>query len=167
MAGTTITFAFATDRPPLDDLDVKASVGTRLLGEPATVHVIGSSHYVAAPAHGFHEVCSCRGVDAGGAATYDVSLSRAASRTLAFGTDRLRAEVAVEGRGLSAFPADRDFDVRYRFGPDAHTAIDVRRDGYETYHTYPEHGLTLYTETTLARTRRPASPSANTPETDQ
>ena len=55
---------------------------------------------------------------------------------------------------LAAFPADRDYDLAYEFSPEAHTAIaiDEADPGYETYHTYPEHDLTVYTRTRLERT---------------
>lgn len=61
------------------------------------------------------------------------------------------AETVVEGRSHSAFPAERPFDVCYRFGRDAVTAIAVDGNRFETFHTYPEFDLTVYSETELTR----------------
>jgi hypothetical protein len=59
----------------------------------------------------------------------------------------LRCETLVERRPLAAFPAEESFDLAYWFDDDAVTTIDLRSDGYETYHTYPEFDLALYTRT--------------------
>ena len=39
--------------------------------------------------------------------------------------------------------------MAYRFGPDASTTIEVEGGAIETYHTYPEFDLALFTRTTI------------------
>lgn len=80
-----------------------------------------------------------------------IPLSPGVERTLTTTTGEVRAATTVEGLGLDAFPDGRAFDVRYRFGPDAVTAIALDGDRFETYHTYPEFDLALRSETVLTR----------------
>ena len=61
----------------------------------------------------------------------------------------------VEHRSLEAFPAEESFDLAYWFGEDAVTAIDLGETGYETYHTYPEYDLALYSRTRFSRLPNP------------
>lgn len=63
----------------------------------------------------------------------------------------VQAETVVEGLSLQAFPAERPFDIGYRFGVDAVTAIVIDGDRFETYHTYPEFDLALHSITELTR----------------
>ncbi|MFC4551340.1 MULTISPECIES: DUF2617 family protein [Halorussus] len=162
---TELHFAYATDAPSLDAFDVKAVVPAELLGRPAALTVIGASHYVGVPDLGYHELCSCRpptaaGTDADGFAGADAfatPLEVGVERKFGFETDRLRAETRADVRDIDAFPGAADADASYRFGPGAWTTIELgasRRTArpsarYETYHTYPEYGLAVYTETRL------------------
>lgn len=150
---TELRFAHLPSRPDLSALDVKCTVERSLAGATATLAVIGSSHYVGSTDLGFHELCSCRAVDAPDVAV--LPLESGLDRTVTVERDDLRAETVVEGRPLAAFPGPADADVAWRFGPEAYTTIDSRGDGYETYHTYPERDLALYTRTAL---RLPTDP---------
>lgn len=172
-------FAYATSEPNLDAFDVKRVVPSDLCGEPAALTVIGESHYVGVPALDFHEVCSCKPVS--GDSTAVTPLESGVEREFAFETDRLRVETDAEVRPIEEFPGPDGADAAYRFGPDAWTTIELNsspesaRTGseastpvssatYETYHTYPEHGLAVYTFTGLHFARRareaPASETA-------
>ncbi|WP_459191247.1 DUF2617 family protein [Halosimplex sp. J119] len=152
MTRDTLQFVHST-APPAGDVRVFDSLTRDLLGATFTFRVIGSSHYVSAPAYDFHELASCEPVDAeattlrlDGATTADPP-DAAARRRLDYAAGGLRCATVVERRPLAAFPADDSFDLAYRFDPDAYTTVDVTPDGYETYHTYPEFDLALYTRT--------------------
>jgi hypothetical protein len=179
---TVLRLVHLPTAPALDAMDVKRRAEGRLVDARADVRVIGSSHCLSLPALGFHELCSCRplpdlGVETvnnpaepdGGAvapapaaaATATVPTRRVRRIPLAPGVERtvttvtgdVRAATTVEGLVLDAFPADRDFDVSYRFGPDAVTAVVLDGDRFETYHTYPEFDLALRSETALSERR--------------
>lgn len=156
-------FAYAASEPNLEAFDVKRVVPSQLLGAPAALTVIGASHYVGVPALNFHEVCSCEPIS--GDLSAETPLRRGVEREFAFENDRVRVETSAEVRAIETFPGPEDADAAFRFGPDAWTTIelgatgDAERSppaesaGYETYHTYPEHGLAVYTDTTLCLTR--------------
>ncbi|WP_202932690.1 hypothetical protein [Halorussus salinus] len=164
-------FAYATSEPNLDAFDVKRVVPSDLCGEPAALTVIGESHYVGVPALEFHEVCSCKPVS--GDSTAVTPLESGVEREFAFETDRLRVETEAEVRPIEEFPGPDGTDAAYRFGPDAWTTIKLNSSPesagtdesaptpapdssatYETYHTYPEHDLAVYTFTRLYPARR-------------
>ncbi|MFC7130164.1 hypothetical protein [Haloferax chudinovii] len=148
---TELYFGYSADAPDLTTVDVKAVAPATLAGEPAVLTVIGESHYVGLPALGFHELCSCKPLPH--ERTHRTPLSVGAEREFSFESDRLDARTVVEGRPLDAFPGPEEATVAYRFGPEAWTTIRVADGGYETYHTYPEYDLALYTETTMTPRR--------------
>jgi hypothetical protein len=149
MPRDTLQFAHST-RPPTSDVRVFDVRRTEFLGAEFTFRVVGSSHYVSAPAYDFHELSSCEPVDAPEVTT--VPLNPAGeSRRLEFETDGFACETVVEPRPLSAFPWDREFDVAYAFDEDAFTAIDLGEAAFETYHTYPEFDLAVYSRTAFER----------------
>jgi len=144
---TKLYFGYADTTPELETLDVKTVHPDTLLESPAVFTVIGESHYVGLPTLGFHELCSCRPVSLETA--YETPLSTDVERTFRFDGDTLLATTTVSGRPIDAFPGPEAATVAFRFGPNAWTTICVDEAGYETYHTYPEYGLALYTETSL------------------
>ncbi|WP_276302453.1 DUF2617 family protein [Halorussus lipolyticus] len=161
---TRLHFAYATSEPNLDAFDVKRAVPSELLGEPAVLTVIGESHYVGVPALDFHEVCSCKPLESGVSAadsTAQTPLERGVTREFSFESDLLRVETDAEVRAIEEFPGPESADAAFRFGPDAWTTIELGagrqsdagasdpRASYETYHTYPEYGLAVYTLTKL------------------
>jgi hypothetical protein len=171
---TTLRLVHLPTPPDLGALDVKRTADCRLLGAPATVRVIGSSHCLSVPSLSVHELCSCRplpelGVEtattdgagtarrSGESATVPagrvrtVPLSPGVERAVTATVGDVRVETAVEGIELEAFDAGRRFDVHYQFGPDAVTGVSVDGDRFETVHTYPEFGLALYSSTVLSR----------------
>ncbi|WP_049924291.1 DUF2617 family protein [Halopiger djelfimassiliensis] len=143
------------DRPPATDgVRVFDSLTRPFLGTEFTFRIIGSSHYISAPAYDFYELSACGPVPGGGCEVTAIPLDPAQpSRRLGFETDTLGCETVVDHRPLSAFPTDRlrsrpdSFDLAYAFdgNPEAVTTIEIGDDGYETYHTYPEFDLALYT----------------------
>lgn len=145
-------FGFATRRPSIQGLQVFDTLETDLLDEPFSFNVIGSSHFVYSEPLGFYEVSSCKSIDDGDVHTLRLSTDMAGE--FAFEAEGVACTVEVSADDLAAFPADRDYDLAYEFSPEAHTAIaiDGADPGYETYHTYPEHDLTVYTRTRLERT---------------
>ena len=140
-------FGYTSAAPDLTAVDVRAVHPDTLLGVPAVFTVIGESHYVGLPAYGFHELCSCRPLPS--ETTYDTPLRTDVDREFTLDGDGVAATTVVEGRPIDAFPGPDGATVAHRFGPDAWTTIRVAEAGYETYHTYPEHRLALYTETRL------------------
>lgn len=151
---TALYFAYTPSTPDLDRFDVKRVVSTEILDRPATLTVIGESHYVGVSRLGFHEVCSCKPLPA--ETMHCAPLERDLERTFSFENERISATTVIETRPLDSVPVEES-DVAYRFDPDAWTTISVSSatDAYETYHTYPEYDLALYTHTRL--TRQPES----------
>jgi len=145
-----------SDRPPAHEVEVFDARTCDFLGATFTFRVVGSSHYVSAPAYDFYELSSCEPVPTDRATAISLDSSDAVDpgagpTRLVFETDALACETAVEQRPLDAFPRDRSFDLSYRFDPEAYTTIDLGSRGYETYHTYPEFDLALYTHTRFTR----------------
>jgi len=158
MTRNTLHFSHSTE-PPTSDVRVFDSLTRQFLGARFTFRVVGSSHYVSAPAYDFHELSSCDPVGGDdvttlrldGPTTADGETGAVGDRPervrLDYAARGLRCRTVVERRPLAAFLADDEFDLAYRFGDDAFTTVDVAADGYETYHTYPEFDLALYTRT--------------------
>lgn len=141
---------FGSTSPDCDRLTVFAETTVDLCGTTAEVAVIGSSHYVYAPELAFREMISCKSLSHDAVA--ELPLPGGEDRRLRYAGESVTAETAVSIRDIDTYPADRDFELAYEFAPDAYTAIAVDGDSYETYHTYPEHGCLVYSETTLWRT---------------
>jgi hypothetical protein len=132
------------------DAEVYGRHRERLLGEEFTFEVVGQSHRVAAPAVEFHEVASLAAVcDDGNGTVYTLSLSADLGREFAFAGEAFDARTVLTGGPLTAYPADRSFDLRCEFDSGAETAVAVADRGYETYHTYPQRDVTLYSRTTF------------------
>ena len=149
MTRDTLQFVHSTTAPT-EQVRVFDECSVDLLGTEFRCRVIGSSHYVSAPALDFHELSTCDPVDCEGKTTIPLE-EGGRTRRLSHETDRLRCETEIEHRPLSAFPEDGEFDLAYWFGGEAVTTITVDDDGYENYHTYPEFDLALYTRTLFLR----------------
>ncbi|WP_247003642.1 DUF2617 family protein [Halosolutus gelatinilyticus] len=166
MTRDTLRFVHA-DRPPAaDEIRVFESLTRPFLGAAFTFRIIGSSHYVSAPAYGFYELAACDPANPGDRTGTELPLDpNRPPRRLAFETDAFRCQTVVEHRPLSAFPHDRfrtdlgSFDLAHAFDgdPEAVTTIELDEDGYETYHTYPEYDLALYTRSAFTVVREPAA----------
>lgn len=141
----TLEFGIGTTAPDSDALSVYATERLTVGGVAFDCRVIGSSHYVSAPALDFHEIASCRSVDM--PRTRTVSLVDGCSGRYRYELGDVDCELTIETRPLEAYPADRSFDLHHAFDERAVTAIDARDDGYETYHTYTEFDRTVYTRT--------------------
>ncbi|MFC6976854.1 hypothetical protein ACFQL1_22530 [Halomicroarcula sp. GCM10025709] len=148
MTRETLTFVHSST-PPTDEVTVFDELTQPFLGTEFRFRVIGSSHYVSAPEYDFYELSSCDPVESTGAT---IPLKDGGERRrLDHETDGIRCETVLEHRPLASFPAGESFDLSYWFGQDAVTAIALDKDGYETYHTYPEYDLTLYSRTRFTR----------------
>lgn len=145
-ATDTLYLHAGTERPDLSAVSTYASCRADLAGATVRFDVIGASHHVHAPAWGVHETASCRPLGPGAEA---VALEPGVALDRAVETPAVAWRLRVETRPL-ALP-DREFDLHHAFDPGAVTAVAVGADRFETYHTYPEHDLTLYTETTVER----------------
>jgi len=148
MTTTELHFAYTTEPPDFDDFDVKTVTTTTLCDAPATVAVVGQSHVVTAPSIDYHEVCSCVSL----AETAEtIRLESGTAETVRVARERVVAETRLVVEPLSAFPGSEGTTTGYRFAPDAWTTVTIRNDGtgYETYHTYPERDVAVYTETRL------------------
>jgi hypothetical protein len=171
MTAATLQFVHST-APPTEDVRVFDSLTCEWLDAEFTFRVVGSSHYVSAPAFDFHELSTCDPVDADGATTLRLDGPTVAAATdgrppsgghpasdgvdtdparrhLDHAADGLACATLVERHPLAAFPAADEFDLSYRFGEGAYTTVDIGADGFETYHTYPEFDLALFTRTTF------------------
>ncbi|MFC7078636.1 hypothetical protein [Haloarcula halophila] len=148
MTRETLTFVHSST-PPTDEVTVYDELTRSFVGTQFRFRVIGSSHYVSASEYDFYELSSCDPVDSSGAVIpLDTGGER---RRLSHETDRVKCQTVIEHEPLAAFPSEASFDLAYWFGEDAVTAIDLGENGYETYHTYPEYDLTLYSQTRFVR----------------
>lgn len=141
----TLEFSVGTTAPDTDELSVYATASLVVDGVAFDCRIIGSSHYISAPAIEFHEVASCRQVSM--PRTQEVSLPDGCADQYRYDLGTVDCELTIETRPIDAYPADRTFDLHHEFDALAVTAIDRREDGYETYHTYTEFDRTLYTRT--------------------
>ncbi|ELZ95914.1 hypothetical protein C440_06477 [Haloferax mucosum ATCC BAA-1512] len=146
---TALYFGYASEVPNLASVEVKTVHPATLVDSPAVFTVIGESHYVGLPSLEFHELCSCKPLPS--EQTHETPLVADAEHEFRFESDHLDAHTTVEGKSLDEFPGPNESSISYRFGPDAWTTIRVEPSGsgYETYHTYPEYDLALYTRTEL------------------
>ncbi|WP_299265897.1 DUF2617 family protein [Halorientalis sp.] len=140
---------FGSDRPDCSRLTVFAETSVELCGTPAEVAVIGSSHYLYAPDLCFREIISCKSLPHDAVA--ELRVPDGDDRRLRYAGESVTAEITVSVRHIDTYPTDGAFDLIHEFEPDAYTAIAVDGDSYETYHTYPEHGCLVYSETELER----------------
>ncbi|WP_253739091.1 hypothetical protein [Halohasta salina] len=187
----SLYLAYTAEQPPLAEYDIKRRVQRQFFGTEFTFAVIGDSHYIGAPELGFHELLSCKPIREGRVTTVpltdthrpvtDRRSTESAGRPI---TDRRSTEPAGRDRQeihtgryrfgsigvtttisrepLSAFPGPEPFDIAYRFDPQAYTTINCQSTtNYETYHTYPEYDLALYSEHEF--TDLPAAPVGGEP----
>ena len=179
-ASESLYLAYTAEEPPLAEYDVKRRVERPFFGSEFTFAVIGDSHYIGAPELGFYELFSCKPIREGRVTTVELAAeskppeSRWSTRNSHPGDDQeihtgryqfgsVGVTTTIKREPLSAFPGPEPFDISYRFEPAAYTTINCRSTTtYETYHTYPEYELALYTEHEF--TELPAAPADGKPE---
>lgn len=157
----SLYLAYVPEQPPLEGYDVKHREQRPFFGTEFIFTIIGDSHYIGAPELDFHELFSCKPVREGRVKTVPLQ-----SRGRATGASAERASVGrhdtyterhqfgsvgvttkIKNEPLTEFPDPQQFDMAYRFGPEAYTTINCpASDTYETYHTYPEYDCALYTK---------------------
>lgn len=145
MTTQNLYLASLSERPSLDNFDIKSRKEDTLFGAGFTFCVIGNSHYIESPDLGFYELLSCEQLSAAPVRT--LPLERNYERRVISRTGGVTIETNIRTGPLSKFPGPEAFDVSYRFTEDAYTTIRYTNDDrYETYHTYPGYDLSLYTE---------------------
>ena len=145
---TQLYLAYFQEHPSLNQFDVKHVEHQELLDREATITVIGDSHYICIPDLDYHEIVSCKPLNRDVVKT--LPLEKGYTDTIRYETESIVVETHVEAQPLWAFPSPDTFDVGYRFAVDAYTTVNVLDTRmYETYHTYPELGIALYTKTEL------------------
>ena len=171
-APDSLYLAYTPEQPPLSAFDIKRRVDRLFFGTEFTFAVIGDSHYIGAPELGFHELLSCKPIREGRVTTVELTdecrpAERPSERETVH-TGRYRfgsvgVTTTITREPLSAFPGPDPFDIAYRFDPEAYTTINCRSTTtYETYHTYPEYDVALYSEHEF--TRLPAAPESGEQE---
>lgn len=124
-------------------------------GETGWFVIIGSSHYIELPEYNFSELFS-----------YDPQLHPETAREVPLekgfvdnrecihttDSEEYVVSTHIEVQPLSDFPESSSFDLSYKFDPHAYTTIELSQDSYETYHTYPEYDIAVYTQTTVQKT---------------
>lgn len=161
----TLYFYLSEDEPDRESLNVYESLECKFLGVPFEFNIIGSSHYIRSEAYGFHELASCE-KDAAGSSSDIISLALSdeehtrsypyagsLSRQTQLHSHDINCRVVVKDYPLSEFDATANYDVSYKFEENAYTAISIGESQYETWHTYPEFDLALYTRTEFTRTQ--------------
>lgn len=145
MTVNTLYLAQFDDDQPLTAYDIKQRDRRQFLGRDWTFTIIGSSHYISCPDLEYYELLSCEPVE--NTAAKSIQLSVGTNHMTTYTTASLRVETFIEGRPLGEFPDPEQFELTYQFGDDAYTTINrLGQRVYETYHTYPEHDLALYTQ---------------------
>jgi len=162
IAPERLYLAYLPETPPLTKYDIKQQVQRRFFGSEFTFTVIGDSHYIGAPELGFHELLSCKPIQQGRVKTVPLETTRRSTdhpvgsvdgeiHTGRYQFESVEVTTTIRSEPLSAFPGPEEFDIAHRFAPKAYTTINCRStDCYETYHTYPEYDLALYTENRFA-----------------
>ena len=159
-APDSLYLAYTAEQPPLAEYDVKRRVERPFFDSVFTFAVIGDSHYIGAPELGFHELFSCKPIQEGRVTTVELAETSERRRSIGLPTDdsqevhtghyrfgSVGVTTTISREPLAAFPGPEPFDIAYRFDPEAYTTIDCRSaTSYETYHTYPEYDLALYSE---------------------
>ncbi|ERG96997.1 DUF2617 family protein [Haloquadratum walsbyi] len=147
---TNELYLIQSDRPrSLDGIDVKTTHETVLYAHPAAFHVVGESHAVSVPALPFYELFSCRPTRTEqtpntAITTVELSLDIEVNITHTFENHPKSVHTTVRTEPLASFPDTESFTIVYKFDTDAYTAIKcISQSEYRTYHTYPEHDLTV------------------------
>lgn len=118
-------------------------------GVELSVAVIGSSHCVRSSSADFAEIVSCdEGAVSDGLA---IDLREEGAATVEYESEAVTCTTRLSVDPIERFPAEQSFDLRYDFAERAVTAVDATDRGYETWHTYPEHGRAVFTETVFER----------------
>ncbi len=131
---------------PLAELTVKADTSTTLLGRPATVCIIGESHYLSCPPLRYFELCSCAPLRTD---AVTISLIDRATHSFSFENELISADTVVTIDSMAPLPAPETVTLAHRFGERAWTLLDCQEGSVETYHSYPEHDRLVRSQTTL------------------
>ncbi|WP_211250861.1 hypothetical protein [Haladaptatus cibarius] len=156
--------SYTDEKPSLEEYEIKHQEVGEFFGHEFTFTIIGDSHYIGCEALQFHEFLTCNPIQSDTTQPEPgenlrrsphgmvnvVPITKGYTETLSHAIDDLDITVEFASEPLSSFSDPAEYDIAYQFGPEAYTSIDVLSEVcYETYHTYPEHGLALRSETRL------------------
>ncbi len=133
----------------LDGIDIKTTHETLFCAHPAEFHIVGESHAVSVPALPFYEIFSCQPVRTEQPPdttlnTIELCVNTQLTTVHTLGDEHTSIQTTVRIEPLESFPDARSFTIIYKFDTDAYTAINcLSQREYRTYHTYPEHDLTV------------------------
>ncbi|CAJ52048.1 hypothetical protein [Haloquadratum walsbyi] len=133
----------------LDDIDIKATHETLFSAHPAEFHIIGESHAVSVPALPFYEIFSCQPIRTEQASdttinTIELCVDTRLSTVYTLGDEHTSIQTTVRIEPFESFLDVGSFTIVYKFDTNAYTAINcISQREYRTYHTYPEHDLTV------------------------
>lgn len=140
--------AYPTSQPDLSKFNIKTQEKHKFLDTSFTFTVIGSSHCITADSIGFYEILSCEPIDVDVLRT--IPLDTLTQEQTQYKINDTKLTVSIEGKPLSSFPDPTTQDISYQFAENAFTTINLINDHtYETYHTYPEYNLALYSKNTF------------------
>lgn len=136
--------------PQVENMNIYANQICEWSGHKWELYIIGSSHYIHRP--NFHEVFSCKPVEPADGSSVPVFAPEVGGRKEVIDHNFHHMDVSVY---IDVLEEDEaiipEGTLRYEFEPHGITAIRLRDDeqAYETWHSYPEYGQVVYTETTF------------------
>jgi hypothetical protein len=142
--------AYPTSKPNIATFDIKAQERKQFLNTSFRFNVIGNSHCITAESIGFCEILSCEPIDVDVLRT--IPLNKTTEEQNKYKINGRNVSVTIKGKPLSTFPNPETQDISYKFAEDAYTTITTLSESvYETYHTYPEYDLALYTKNVFTK----------------
>jgi len=145
----TLRFGVNDEKPQLESTSIEDSIYSKteeeFIGHDFVFNIIGSSHYIYCSDIPYYEISSCKPVKA--SSVYSIKINTNIDLQFTFESRDIKTETTVKSYSLDRFVKSKDYDLKYKFGEDAYTTIDLREQSYITWHTYPEFDLALFTET--------------------
>jgi hypothetical protein len=140
---------FTNTKPFIETYDVKSTVKTDFLNEKFVFNVIGSSHFIFSDERPFYELVSCEQPQSHEIKQI-ITLSENTHKEGRYTIEDITAEITIETHPLAEAPTPRTQQIAYKFDENAYTMIDIiSPTTYETYHTYPELDLAVFSQTTV------------------
>lgn len=144
-----LRFGVNDEKPRLESTSIEDTIYSKteaeFIGHDFVFNIIGSSHYIYCNDISYHEISSCKPVNA--SSVYSIKINTNINLQLTFETRNIKTQTNVKSYSLDRFVESKDYDLKYKFSEDAYTTIDLREQSYITWHTYPEFDLALFTET--------------------
>lgn len=136
------------NRPSLKGTDliqqIYKSERCQFMGMDFVFNIIGSSHYIFCEEADFHEILACVEMEEND--TREIKLEHGEMSLYYNSGPIFDTTTLVKSVPIERFSKD-DMDIKYKFGENAYTGIEIFEDYYHTYHTYPEKDLAIYSIT--------------------